>query len=461
MKLRYILPLLATLLFCGCESKLDIVPKGQITLRKTSELELMLNQEYKFDDSPCESLGMVCGESLGMFNQVSAILSQPNTCAYAHLTGDETVDRATLTVSDMRYNNIYKFINHVNVIINYIDEAEGDELRKPSIKAEALVMRAYLHWIAVCIYARQYDEATASQLGGIAYVTDLEVTEQKTKLSLEETYACILQDVSDEVIALLPESRGSNMVRGDKAWGNAVRAMVLFQMKHYDDALPYAQEAIRLRPFIFDRSSVKTTGTWQQPDDTENNFLYMEGAVRVSPSMEMLTLETAALMEPDDYVLKYSVSSGWNDMMGEMYSGISGVKQYSGWDVQCNVYGLTTEQLYYVAAECLIRAGSIKDGLDLVDKVRGYRVEEPAPSVATDEAGAMKLLQRAKWIECLNTPFNFFDMKRWNSEPDYRRTITRKLGSYGSFSISPDSKLWVMPFPVNAVQYNNSLTQNY
>lgn len=322
-------------------------------------------------------------------------------------------------------------------------------------------MRVYLHWLAVCIYARQYDAATAADLGGIAYVTELEVTEQKTKLSLEETYAHILQDVSDEVIAQLPESRGSNMVRGDKAWGNAVRAMVLFQMKRYDEALPYAQEAIRLRPYIFDRSSVKTTGAWQQPDNTENNFLYMEGAVRVSPSMVMLTLETGALMEPDDYVLKYATATGWNEMMGEMYSGIPGVKQYSGWEAQCNVYGLTTEQLHYVAAERLIRGGRIGEGLDLVDRVRSFRVENPTPSVATDEVGAMALLQKAKWIECLNTPFNFFDMKRWNSEPAYRRTITRKLGSYGSYSIAPDSKLWVMPFPLNAVRYNSSLTQNY
>lgn len=125
MKLRYILPLLATLLFCGCESQLDIVPKGQITLRKTSELELMLNQEYMFNDAPCDNLGMICGESLGIFNQVSAILSQTNTCAYAHLTGDETVDRAALTVSDARYNCIYKFINHVNMVIHNIDEAEA------------------------------------------------------------------------------------------------------------------------------------------------------------------------------------------------------------------------------------------------------------------------------------------------------------------------------------------------
>ena len=446
---------------CACDDQLDIVPKGQITLSKVSELELLLNQEYMMNDCPAESLGRICGESLGMFDQVASVLSQKNTCAYAFLTGSESVDRAVLTGSDSRYNALYRYISYMNVITGNIDDAVGDDSAKPSIKAEARVMRAYLEWLAVALYARQYDASYSDDEGGVPYPTSISVSEQKTKLSLADTYARILEDVSDEVIADLPDDRRGNVMRGDKAWGNAVRAVALFQMKRYDEALPYARKALALRPDIFDRSQVKADGKWIQSFDSPNNIFYMEGAVRVSPTMVMLTPETFALFETDDYVVKYEGEKGWSSSFGESMSGLPGCRSYYGWDAACNVYGLTSEMLYYLAAECLIRAGQTAEGLALVDQVRQCRVENAQPSVAGTEAEAMELLRKAKWVEQIGTPFNFIDCKRWNSEVAYRRTIVKDLGSFGTFEVAYDSKLWIMAFPANAVRYNASLTQNY
>lgn len=469
MRHRYILhftfTILLTIVLTACERQLDIVPKGKVTLATVGELELLLNQEYQIGDLPADGLGIVCGETVGLFDQVSSVLSQKNTCKYAYMAYDESVDRATLTANDDRYNGLYRYINYMNTIIEKMDEASGDVARKPSIVAEARVMRAYFHWLAVSIYARQYDPSTASQEGGIAYVTHTEVTEKKEKLRLSEVYERILEDVSDEVIAQLPENRGDMVMRGDRAWGNAVRAVVLLQMKRYTEALPYAQEAIRLRPQMFDRSSVKTTGAWTQEQSTENNFLYMSGSgIRVSPTMVMLTTETAALFEDGDYVRRYDSPNGWSASYGKSYSGLDGVLVYMGWGAQCNIYGLTSEQLHYVAAECLIRTGQIAEGLELVDQVRALRVENYEPFATrgiTTEGEAMASMQRAKWIECIGTPFNYFDVKRWNSEDAYARTVSHKLGSHGTYRLQPTSSLWIMPFPANAIRYNETLSQNY
>ena len=456
----------AILLFISCEDQLDIVPKGKVTLGSVEELELLLNQEYSVGDLPADELGLLCGETLGMFDQVSAVIAQTNTCKYAYMTFDETVDRASVTTEDERYNGLYKNINYMNVIISKLPTATGDASRKPALEAEARVLRAYFHWLAAVIYARQYDAATAATDGGIAYVTNADVTEQKQKLSLAETYNRILEDVSDEVISQLPADRGTNVVRGDRAWGNAVRAMVLTQMKRYAEALPYAQKAIQLRPQMFDRSTVKTTGVWTQEQSSDNNFLYMTGSgIRVSPFAVMLSKETWALFDANDYVILYDKPNGWSESYGKTLSGLDGVPAYMGFGAQCNVYGLTSEQLHLIAAECLIRTGSILQGLQLMDKVQALRIEGYVPAATTNpsatEAQAMALLQRAKWIENIATPFNFFDMKRWNTEPAYARNVTRNLGALGTFTLSPTSPLWIMPFPLNAMRYNPSLTQNY
>ena len=235
--------------------------------------------------------------------------------------------------------------------------------------------------------------------------------------------------------------------------------------QRYADALPYALEAIRLRPQMFDRATIKATGVWTQTQSADNNFLYMGGSgVRVSPFTVMLSTETYAMFEKGDYVLQYDKPDGWSLSYGKSFSGLDGIAMYMGFGAQCNIYGLTSEQLRYVAAECLVRTGHITEGLQLADQVRALRVEgyEPfATRGVTSEAEAMALIQPAKWLEQIGTPFNFLDVKRWNSEPTYARTVSRRLGSLGTYRIGPDSKLWVMPFPANAVRYNDSLRQNY
>lgn len=103
-------------------------------------------------------------------------------------------------------------------------EASGDNTLKPQLLAEAKIIRAYMHFLLVNMYAKQYDKATADKEGGIAYVDNTDVSEQKTKLSLQETYDRILADCSDEVIAALLE-KNNNVERPDRALGNAARAV--------------------------------------------------------------------------------------------------------------------------------------------------------------------------------------------------------------------------------------------
>ena len=144
-------------------------------------------------------------------------------------------------------------------------------------------------------------------------------------------------------------------------------------------------------------------------------------------------------------------------------AGIDGTLEYWGWSTYGNLYGITSDRMYYLTAECLIRTGKIQDGLQMVDRIRAKRVEnyEPFAQGNPSEQEAMAKLQRAKWIECIGSYENFFDCKRWNTEANYKRTITRDLGEYGTYTLKPESPLWVLPFPSNVTRYNPSMTQNY
>ena len=390
------------------------------------------------------------------------MLSQPNTVDYANYTYNESIDRSVLAISDVRYESAYKYINYMNVLLNKLLDAQGDEVKKKQLVAEAHVIRVWLHFLLVNIYAKQYDAGTADKEGGIPYVEDVDVSQEKTKLTLEETYRHILADLADDIIAELPDE-SNNVERADKAFAYAAKAYVLMQMKRYADAIPYAQASLKINNTIDARETLVQSGAWIITQNAANNLLYIGGSGRVSLTFDVISKETWEKFEDGDYVVNYDAAGGWSTFMGPMMSGIEGTALYQGWTLKGNVYGITSDHVYYVLAECLIRTGKIKEGLQYVDRVRRHRVENYKPFAQDNlnEMQAMALLQKAKWVECICSFENFFDSKRWNSEPDYAKTITRALGSYGTFSIKPDSKLWVLPFPLNATRKNPSLTQNY
>ena len=54
----------------------------------------------------------------------------------------------------------------------------------------------------------------------------------------------------------------------------------------------------------------------------------------------------------------------------------------------------------------------------------------------------------------------FFTRKRWNQLDDMKETFTRNLLGT-TYTLKPESKLWIFPFPQNAINNNPNLKQNY
>ena len=65
--------------------------------------------------------------------------------------------------------------------------------------------------------------------------------------------------------------------------------------------------------------------------------------------------------------------------------------------------------------------------------------------------------------ECGN---RFWDLKRFNTEADYAKTITRKFPVVSTdveqktYTLKPDSRLYIIPFPMAAREKNPNLTLN-
>lgn len=460
------------LLMSSCDDKLDIKPYGDSTLSTVDELETLLNgAPYIWNGSDYFDLDVICNNSYRPWNGVGDYINNDNSLRYAYFTYDESIDRADLTDTDNRYTDLYEKINYMNTVISKVPGASGGTVeKKEQIVAEARVRRAWYHFLLVGLYAQQYDDAKAETLGGIPYVDNTNSAEEKTKLSLKRTYERILEDCSDEVLSKMVPSNVENVCRCGLDFGYGVRARVLFQMKHYDEALKYAELALKINGRLENRSSVANTVKWVLDYDCPSNYylIYQDDSNLGDFYGYLISPEVAACIDPNDYVFKYYLAEPYLDpAWGAPYPTVpEGCLQSNIGDARWNVWGLRSESMYYIKAECLIRSGKISEGLAQIDKVRATRIEDPeiyADKTGLTEAAAMKLLQDSKRFEFVKTFEDFFDRKRWNSEEAYKTTIVRDLTSLGlgTYSLSPDSPLWVFPFPMNATKYNKSLTQNY
>src|SRR5690606_10335050 len=94
------------------------------------------------------------------------IQSKEQSLNYAYTVYDESVDRKTLSITDTKYEKMYFIINNVsNVILKYADAAQGDRGLALQYKAEAYILRAYLHYLLVNLYATGYNPLTAETDG--------------------------------------------------------------------------------------------------------------------------------------------------------------------------------------------------------------------------------------------------------------------------------------------------------
>ncbi|MDE6394777.1 MAG: RagB/SusD family nutrient uptake outer membrane protein, partial [Duncaniella sp.] len=257
--MKKILGLLAAgcMLLTACDDQLDIKPLGKTTLDNVNDIETLLNQRWLISD-PSDLL-TVCDATYKRMTQLSTTMSNKNEVQYALVNYDETINRADLTPTDSKYATMYQYINYANVVISKTPGVTGDESQKPRIIAEAKILRAWFHFLLVNIYAKQYDETTADKLGGIPYVDNTNVQEQKVKLTVKEVYDRILEDCSDDVIANLYQRTINDPCRFGADFGYGVRARVLFQMKRYEEAMKYANLAMKINGEIEDRSSVASS----------------------------------------------------------------------------------------------------------------------------------------------------------------------------------------------------------
>lgn len=461
----------------NCTDFTDIDPKGKNILNTVDDLDLVLNYQYSL---PIYNYVMNMMNDIypQMTNIPDLVNQSPRTLKSIYISWDETSDRASLTTSDEIYTGLYKIIGQVaNPVLLNIDNADGDQQKANRLKAEALVLRGWCHYLLVNIYAKAYDPTTAATDPGIIYAIETDAVENPNKkLTVAQIYENILSDVN-AALELKSLSTSPTKMRIGQAFAYAVKAKILMSMHDYDGALEAASASLNVKSTIDDYNDLVTPDVTYKTGINEftHPYLGLDEELFDTPALffyETFTADLWNAFEEGHVIKEYALTDtrlyGMN-LFGSSFYGLD-IPMLISMKMYYSQMGLTTVDMYLTQAECYIREGDLTEAMNILNNIRQHRIitSKYADLSASTTEDAIRILKNIYRTENYATLKNFIDLKRWNTDATFQATLYKSIsytasGQTKNFSaeLPPDSPLWIFPFPQNATNYNPNLTQNY
>ncbi|MDQ3395838.1 MAG: RagB/SusD family nutrient uptake outer membrane protein [Bacteroidota bacterium] len=185
---KFLLALSSIYILSACGKYLEENPDNRVELNsiyKASQLitNAYSNYGYNFTEWMTDNVTYTYG---------TTILPQHNEAySWSDFSG---IDQDTPTGF---WNSSYEAIAHSNEVLAVINTLPGEEAQRNAVKGEALLARAYNHFMLVNIFAQHYDALTANKDMGIPYVEEpeREFLKKYERLSVEEVYRKIERDL--------------------------------------------------------------------------------------------------------------------------------------------------------------------------------------------------------------------------------------------------------------------------
>lgn len=180
--------MLAVITLASCDKFLEENPDNRVELDNVDKAAQLLTNAYSdagytFTEWMTDNVTYTVGTSKAP--------QHDQAYTWGEFTGD---DQDTPTGF---WNETYDAIAHANEVIAIIEKLPGDEQKRAAVLGEALLTRAYGHFMLVNLFAKHYDDRNASADPGIPYVEEPETVFVKkyTRLSVKEVYDKVERDL--------------------------------------------------------------------------------------------------------------------------------------------------------------------------------------------------------------------------------------------------------------------------
>ncbi|PXY43804.1 RagB/SusD family nutrient uptake outer membrane protein [Flavobacterium hydrophilum] len=450
----------------SCEEYTDLTPKGALVVETAGQFHEMVSLPGR--GYPITNFQYLVDDQWMKESNVIGVTPNINTINF---TFDESVDRVSLMTGSSFYNQAYTYINRWNTIISLVDDSKGEASTKQLAKAEAKIYRAYDHFLLVNHYAKGYDPQTAASDGGICIMDKFDLEAQPSKSTVAQVYDFIQKDIEDALPYL--QEKPLDVYHPSLAFAYAFKAKVHLFKREITKAKEAAEKSLSYNNKIFDMVAYNAQGGPNVvPVPAANNievlsYMYMNGYNEMNfGQLYIISPELRTLFGTNDarFNLFFNTTSTTNLDQGSntAYWGTVYTKFFYP------TVGMKTTEVYLMLAECYAREDKLTEAVDVLNTLRAKRilsgtVNLPVPATRKE---TMELVINERRKELLLGFNRFFDLKRLNTETEYAKTITRvfpivnKTVPQKTYTLLPNSRLYIVPFPLTALMKNPKLTLN-
>ncbi len=245
----------------ACNEYLEETPDNRVELNTLQKASQLLTNGYSSGSySFTEWMGDLVSFTLGTSKQPQY------TEAYQWEDGT-AISQDTPTYY---WTSAYEAIAHANEVLSVIDELPGDEDRREAVKAEALLIRAYGHFMLVNLFAKHYNAVSADTDLGVPYVEEpeTEFIKQYERNTIAEVYDKVERDML-EGIALVNDAfyANSGKYHFNKNAALALASRFYLFKGDYEKCLEYSSQLLGSNPeaFVKDMAALQ-----QQKINTED-----------------------------------------------------------------------------------------------------------------------------------------------------------------------------------------------
>src|SRR5688500_18335917 len=187
-KLSSLILLSAFLVFTGCNKYLEKEPDNRAQLTDPQKVKLLLGTAYP----QANYMAFTEAMSDNAIDKGEGVISVTNADSYAW----EDVKDNSQDSPEYYWNAAYEAIAASNQALAAISKGSNPQAYARQ-KGEALVTRAYSHFMLVTLFAKPYDPATAASNPGIPYVTEPEtvVIKKYERGTVASVYEMIEKDL--------------------------------------------------------------------------------------------------------------------------------------------------------------------------------------------------------------------------------------------------------------------------
>jgi hypothetical protein len=371
------------------------------------------------------------------------------------------------------YTGSYDIINQCNLILEFTDAlTDATETEKKQIKAEALTVRAYTHFLVAEVYSQNYGyTADASHLG-IVYNT-IAITkgiQYPARETVANTYSLMITDITNALSLYRDASvlTGPSYSYFNANSAKALLARVYLSKKDWKNAYDTAADVI-VNSGVSLVSSANYISQWEQPDlpvseillefsspltteGTSSNSLssYFGYTSETVYSSYVASQDLLSLYETGDLRKQLFLEKPLSTLINGVQTKVNYyfTKKFQG---NPGYVAFRLSELYLIRAEAALELNNPDQAITDINTIRA-RANAGLLTNTTDIAEAL-FLERRKEL-CFEGHL-LFDLAR------HKKDISRNDGCVAlNCGLTYPSPKYVLPIPRSNINLNPNLKQN-